>query len=745
MANKKMIKRFIALAMSLMLTAAPLGCGQSAENDSTGENQEVNTSIDDELDGADADDSDGENDSDTEESDTEDSADKNDTSESDNKADKGEPEDDGYHPDIVYEKSYEYDKVYDVPGAAMKDEERADIVYLAAGENVEFSEQGGIYFDEFSLSLSAPDGYEILYTLDGSNPLYSTTAMTYEAPIEIKDNRGQANIVSAVSPDLFCANYNNYDKKNGLDCYIKAPDTESVDKCMQVTAVAVKDGAASEVVTNTYFIGTTASHIKGIKESCEAAGHELAVINITMNYYDLFDSKDGIYVKGNIFSGSSKKEMMTNPKFDAETTRKLPANYNQRGREWERNAHIDFFEADAAGMELVMSQNCGVRIQGNYSRSDLQKSFRLYAREEYGKKKFKYPIWGDEAVDINGKTLDSFKTFVLRAGGNCAFTSKYNDTFWQDLASEVDCDTKASRPCVVYLNGEYWGLYVLEEDYSDNYYEQHYDVDKDNVVIYKGDAETYATGYKMDSGYLPEGVTDDNYYINELYEFFNTHKDLKSKEDYDAFAEIVDVQSVMDYFAVEVWINNKWDWPGKNWSMWKVTEESVKPSVTETAEASNDKKTDKDDGSKSSSEYADGKWRFSLYDIEFGGVSGKSDAKTNTVKEDNYKPNGLLDFDTKNPAVLCFAYLMTNDEFNKAYCDRLNELTNTCFDKQYAMGVLDSYEAEYGPLYNQFFERYEGTGSKNDALNGGYASSKCIRDFLSEREDNIDKIIEYCK
>ena len=33
------------------------------------------------------------------------------------------------------------------------------------------------------------------------------------------------------------------------------------------------------------------------------------------------------------------------------------------------------------------------------------------------------------------------------------------------------------------------------------------------------------------------------------------------------------------------------------------------------------------------------------------------------MKEDNYKPKGLLDTDTKNPAVLSFAYLMSNEDF----------------------------------------------------------------------------------
>ena len=134
------------------------------------------------------------------------------------------------------------------------------------------------------------------------------------------------------------------------------------------------------------------------------------------------------------------------------------------------------------GAEQVLNQDCGIRIQGNYSRSDLQKGFRLYARKDYGDNKFRYDIWGDELKDKDGNTIDKFKTFVLRAGGNCAFTSKYNDTYWQTLAAGVDCSTKASRPCVVYLNGEYWGLYVLEEDYSDDYFESHYGVNKLSLI-----------------------------------------------------------------------------------------------------------------------------------------------------------------------------------------------------------------------------------------------------------------------
>ena len=582
---------------------------------------------------------------------------------------------------------------------------------------VVFSRQGGIYNEEFELELTSKG--TIYYTTDGSDPSESDTSIKYDGEIKVADRSGDANIVSAVSPTLFCTNFSDYSKDDGLICRIDAPSDDAVDKCTVIRAAA-KDSAGnwSNVTTQTYFIGSTTDHIDGIEAGCKASGSALAVISITMDYDDLFDSEKGIYVKGDVFDNAFEKFIGNKNWIKADDTRKLDANYSQRGREWEREAHIDFFEMNENGADQVLNQDCGIRIQGNYSRSDLQKGFRLYARKDYGDNKFRYDIWGDELKDKDGNTIDKFKTFVLRAGGNCAFTSKYNDTYWQTLAAGVDCSTKASRPCVVYLNGEYWGLYVLEEDYSDDYFESHYGVNKDDVIVYKGDAETYSIGYKLDEGTLPDGEKTD-YYFKELKDFFKTHKSLKDDADYEEFAQIVDVDSVMDYFGVEVWINNKWDWPGKNWSMWK----------TNTTDKSN--------------EYADGRWRFCLYDIEFGGVSGAEDAYTNTVKEDNYKPSGLLDFDTKNPAVLCFAYLMTNDNFREAYCEKLAGFSDTIFEKNKALDTLDKFEAVYGPLFAQFYDRYPGSGSKEEAINGNYASSQCIRDFINLRADNISKITDW--
>lgn len=586
---------------------------------------------------------------------------------------------------------------------------------------VSLSAESGFYEEEFSLEITADTDDTIYYTTDGSDPRTSDTRIEYTAAVDIRDRSGDKNVVSAVDPALFCGNFSEYRAaQQNFVSTVGAPSDSAVDKCTIIHAAAeAEDGTFSQVAAGTYFIGTEEEHIEGLAESCEAAGESLAVISISMEYNDLFSKSKGIYAKGSIFDNALYDYIASGEHIEAETARQLDANYKQKGMDWERNCHIDFFECSPGETELVISQNCGIRVQGNYSRSDLQKGFRLFARTEYGDKRFRYPVFGDDAVRPDGEAIDTYKSLVLRAGGNCAFTAKFNDTYWQALTADYDYATKASRPCVVYLNGEYWGLYVLEEDFSNEYFEDHYDIPKENIVVYKGDAESLSLGYKLDEGNLPEGETDESYYFRELYDFFGSHRNLESQEDYDEFAKLVDVESVRDYFLTEVWINNKWDWPGKNWSMWKSTLA---------------------DGS---SEYADGRWRFMLYDVEFGGVSGEGDAYTNTIKEDNYKDLGLLDMNTNNPAVLCYAYLMTNEAFREDFNARLLAASENTFKYSRAIGLLDQFEAEYAPLYDQFFKRYPDAGTTENAIEGDYASIKCIRDFLEKRAENIPDMVEW--
>ena len=308
---------------------------------------------------------------------------------------------------------------------------KAEETVVTEVPSVEFSHDSGIYPEAFSVEISSLTDGEIYYTTDGSDPTASGSAKLYTGAVEITDRKGDKNIVSAVEPVEIGGTFCSVNKeRNGFDCEIPAPDDEAVDKCTVIRAVTKNaDGTYGGDVQATYFVGTVEEHIQGISESCEASGKSLAVMSISVNYDDFFDSKNGIYVKGDIFAEALEKYLTEKKRIrDPETARSLDANYKQKGRKWEREASITLFEATSDAMIPVLTQNCGIRVQGNYSRSDIQKGLRLYARTDYGENNFDYAVFGEDYTNVNGEVMDKYDTLVLRNGGNCAFTAKFNDT-----------------------------------------------------------------------------------------------------------------------------------------------------------------------------------------------------------------------------------------------------------------------------------------------------------------------------
>jgi hypothetical protein len=137
-----------------------------------------------------------------------------------------------------------------------------------------FSKTGGVYKSAFNLTISCSGKAEIYYTTDGSNPLTSKTKKLYTAPIKVADRSKDKNYVSAVDPTLFdAANVRMNTKKDGFVSTVSKPADSAVDKCTVIRAVALDEqGLYTDVVTNTYFIGSMTSHIPGIAESAKAAG-----------------------------------------------------------------------------------------------------------------------------------------------------------------------------------------------------------------------------------------------------------------------------------------------------------------------------------------------------------------------------------------------------------------------------------------------------------------------------------------
>ena len=65
----------------------------------------------------------------------------------------------------------------------------------------QFSYESGFYDNEFLLNLSSSDNSEILYTIDGTNPINSNTTQIYKKPIKIYDRSVEQNFYSEIGDD----------------------------------------------------------------------------------------------------------------------------------------------------------------------------------------------------------------------------------------------------------------------------------------------------------------------------------------------------------------------------------------------------------------------------------------------------------------------------------------------------------------------------------------------------------------
>ena len=416
------------------------------------------------------------------------------------------------------------------------------------GDTPVFSQAAGSYEKAFDLEITAGESQTVYYTTDGTDPATSDTRKVYENALRIDDRSDDENDLSAYDPMKIQLDYRDS---------IKLPDKSAVDKGTVIRACAEgTSGKCGKTVTATYFVDVSS-----------ADHNDLPIVSITTDPDGLFNEKTGIYCLGDVYKEYDEE----NP--DHPWNGSIPANYNQRGREWEKECYVEYF--DSEGNSLI-SQDCGIRIQGGWSRADYQKSFRLYARSDYGKSSFDTAFW-DSFTDVNGEAITSCKTFVLRNGGNDANYSKFKDMMIQNMVSGRGVETQQGTACVLFIDGEYWGLYTLQTDYSDRYFADRYNVAKSNVVMYKNDE-------------LSEGEAEDEKLFNDMYKFI-TENDMSIEENYRKACAMIDMDNLVEYAATEMYIFND-DWPQNNYACWR----------TRTIEQGNS--------------YADGRWRFVLFDTE---------------------------------------------------------------------------------------------------------------------------------
>ena len=491
------------------------------------------------------------------------------------------------------------------------------------GETPVFSADSGFYEEGFELTITAGEGQRIFYTTDGTDPRTSDTRLEYSGAVRVTDRRGDKNVLSAIDPVNYVLSMRpgNY----------SVPTDSDVEKCTVIRACSQGDNDSYSLVRQmTYFVGI----------SPEDHGN-MPVISMAIDPDDLFDDDRGIYCLGNIY----KEYAAEHP--DHKYNGSVPANYNQKGREWERECQIQFYEGDGT---LQFSQNAGVRIQGGWSRSEYQKSLRFFARSEYGEGDFDYSFWEDE-------NRDSVDTFLLRNGGNDTNYTKFKDAMFQKMAEGNSFSTQASRPCVLFINGEYWGFYNLCEDYSKEYFADHFNVDKDSVAIYK-------------NGELDEGTNADEESFDKLFETVTTY-DMSRQENYLNAEALMDMEGFAEYAAAECYIFND-DWPHNNYGCWKA---------------------DKGEG-----EFADGKWRFFMFDTESSACHYNSEKIA-------YGLQSQISIQQSRGIGKMLMSLLDNKDFRDMFIEKLKLMSNV-YSYENVTKYTEEYKTVYFPEMEKYFKRF---------------------------------------
>ncbi len=390
---------------------------------------------------------------------------------------------------------------------------------------VVFSHNGGFYSSSFNLQLDVPDqSYSILYTIDGSNPQTSKTA--------IKGGKSKSVVVNPSSTTGRAA----------TPCFIvrasltrtgylpSLPVSQTYIFIDKVIAQKAPGGGWPTSQVNGQMIdlemdpdvtktGRFASQI-------DDALLDIPSISVVTDLPDMFDPEKGIYV-----------------------------NAMEDGEDWERFCSVELI--DPTG-KPGFNVNAGIRIRGGWSRHDdyPKHGFRLFFRKEYGVAKLKYPLFDDEGVS-------EFDKVDLRCEQNYAWSNGdrrntcVREVFSRDTQRDMGQPYTRSRYYHLYLNGMYWGLYQTQERSEARYASDYFGGSKDDYDVVKVNANGYvveATDGTLDSWKVLYDLCQKGFSKNEDY-FALEGKD-KNGYPVKGGEVMVDIDNLIDYMLTIFYAGN---------------------------------------------------------------------------------------------------------------------------------------------------------------------------------------------
>lgn len=353
---------------------------------------------------------------------------------------------------------------------------------------VHFSLDGGLYEENIKVELSCDiEGAAILYTLDGSEP--DINSFIYSKPIEITDE-GRPNQYTTKKCVLKpSSNADNADTQYGVN---------EVYKGTVIRARILKDAKlGTSIQTNTYFINPD---------------YSLPIVSLTTDPDGLFDDIEGNYVLGYTYY-TLRKYNNNASKINTTTPIDLVG-------------HVEIYDTDGSVFEDDMVFSIGGK--SSVSRA-IQKSFNV----TLDNKKISGDMFG-------ASDTVSYERFTLRGTGTGVVKENlyaYPSAFVSNFISDEDIGGQKSRFCILFIDGEYWGLYSLMEPKNKEYIHENTGIAKKDITLV-----------------MPwKNIMADDF--EELFEEIR-NRDFSRKSDYEWLKTKIDIDNYMSFVFTETFFGN---------------------------------------------------------------------------------------------------------------------------------------------------------------------------------------------
>lgn len=442
----------------------------------------------------------------------------------------------------------------------------------------------------------------------------------------------------------------------------------SISKNSVIRAAAFRDGYLSgDVATATYLFRS------------DGVNHALPVVTLVTDPDNLWNNKTGIYATGDQFdpdAASYADTLQSATYYQAKF-----ATEEQVDTIWEKPAAFSLFDDNG---KQVFTQNVGIRIAGSFGRGRAQKGFNVIARKEYGKGSMEYPFF-------ENRPYKEYKAVVLRAGAQDQNRSKIRDELASGLLEGTDINIlyQAYRPTVLYLNGEYWGVYFMKEKRNRFFVAQHENTEN-NVDLAIG------------KGFKQRSYGDNSDWVS-LYEYATSH-DLSSAEAYAYVSERMDVDSFRDYMIAEIYNGNTDTY---NFQYYRLK---------------------------------GGKWKFIFYDFCWGFQSPGHDTLAFRMGK---TPSDVC-------SAKLFAAMLQNKGWRDSFCRRFGELLNTAFAPERVTALIEELYGYVEPEIKREREKFNkdtfmGVKQPNTNLGtyeGFQSEISKLKDFAQRRPEELKRQLQ---